>query len=91
MDAYDCSSMNINQQSWYSAINNSSRLETYSLLKHDFIFEPYLDYTSKKMESTRQKNKILILSNIICLSMCIVVPVLEVRISTVNKELISQD
>ena len=35
--------LDIYQQSWYSAINNSRRLETYSLLKHDFMFEPYLD------------------------------------------------
>ena len=41
-------------------------------------------------ESTRQKNKILILLNIIGLSMCMVVPVLVVRISTVNKGLSSQ-
>ena len=40
--------LDIYQQSWYSAINNSSRLETYSLLKHDFIFEPYLDYIKDK-------------------------------------------
>jgi len=40
--------MDIYQQSWYSAINNSSRLETYSLLKHDFIIEPYLDYIKER-------------------------------------------
>ena len=40
--------LDIYQQSWYSAINNSSRLETYSLLKHDFIFEPYLDCIKDK-------------------------------------------
>ena len=40
--------LDIHQQSWYSAINNSSRLETYPLLKHDFIFEPYLDYIKEK-------------------------------------------
>ena len=38
--------LDIHQQSWYSAIN--SRLETYPLLKHDFIFEPYLDYIKKR-------------------------------------------
>jgi len=37
------------------------------------------------------KNKILILLNRIGLSMCMVVPVLVVRISTVNKGLSSQD
>jgi len=42
-------------------------------------------------EYTAKKNKILILLNIICLSMCIVVPVLVVRISTVVKGQSSQD
>ena len=42
-------------------------------------------------EYTAQKKQILIILNIICLSMCIVVPVLLVRISTVNKGLSSQD
>jgi len=41
------------------------------------------DYTAK--------NKILILLNRIGVSMCMVVPVLVVRISTVNKGLSSQD
>ena len=40
--------LDIYQQSWYSAINNSRRLETYSLLKHDFMFEPYLDYIKER-------------------------------------------
>jgi len=40
------------------------------------------EYTTKK---------ILILLNIICLSMCIVVPVLVIRISTVLKGQSSQD
>ena len=31
-------------QSWYSGINNSRRLETYSLFKHEFKFERYLDF-----------------------------------------------
>ena len=35
-------------QSWYSDINNSSRLKTYSLIKHEFIFENYLDYITNK-------------------------------------------
>ena len=30
-------------QSWYSNINNSSRLSMYSRYKHDFLFETYLD------------------------------------------------
>ena len=38
-----------------------------------------------------QKYKIFILLNSIGLSMCMVVPVLVVRISTVNKGLSSQD
>ena len=29
-------------QKWYSDINNSSRLKSYSLYKHEFIFEKYL-------------------------------------------------
>ena len=33
-------------QSWYSGINNSPRLETYSLFKHEFNFESYLDFTN---------------------------------------------
>ena len=31
-------------QSWYSGINNCRRLETYSLFKHEFKFERYLDF-----------------------------------------------
>ena len=30
-------------QKWYSDINNSSRLNSYSLYKHEFIFEKYLN------------------------------------------------
>ena len=31
-------------QSWYSGINNSPRLETHSLFKHEFKCESYLDF-----------------------------------------------
>ena len=34
------------KQSWYSKINNSSRLTTYSSFKSDFSFEPYLQALS---------------------------------------------
>ena len=30
-------------QSWYAEINNSRRLSTYSLFKHDFLIESYID------------------------------------------------
>ncbi|XP_053399819.1 uncharacterized protein LOC128557111 [Mercenaria mercenaria] len=30
-------------QQWYASINNSSKLKTYSVFKHDFNFESYLD------------------------------------------------
>ena len=36
------------KQYWYSKINNSNKLETYSLFKHEFIFEQYLDYIKNK-------------------------------------------
>ena len=32
------------KQSWYSAINNSNRLETYARFKHEFEIETYLDF-----------------------------------------------
>ena len=35
--------LGIFKQSWYSNINNSNRLETYCLFKHEIIFESYLD------------------------------------------------
>ena len=35
--------LDIYYQHWYSCINNSNRLETYCLFKHDFKFESYLD------------------------------------------------
>ena len=35
--------LDILKQSWYSNINNSNRLETYCLFKHEFIVERYLD------------------------------------------------
>ena len=35
--------LDIFKQSWYSNINNSNRLETHCLFKHEFIFESYLD------------------------------------------------
>ena len=35
-------------QSWYSEINNSSRLIMYSRYKHEFQFESYLDTIDKK-------------------------------------------
>ena len=35
-------------QSWYSEINNSSRLSMYSRYKHEFQFESYLDTIDKK-------------------------------------------
>jgi hypothetical protein len=31
-------------QSWYSKINNSSRLQSYCMMKNRFEFEPYLDF-----------------------------------------------
>lgn len=34
-------------QKWYSDVNNSSRLETYSLFKHSHCFEEYLDYVKE--------------------------------------------
>ena len=34
------------KQSWYSQINNSNRLTTYSSIKTDFSFEPYLHMLS---------------------------------------------
>ena len=34
-------------QTWYTEINNSSRLSTYSLFKHTFECEKYLDYISE--------------------------------------------
>lgn len=36
------------KQSWYSAINNSNRLEMYSRYKHDFDMEQYLDFIKDK-------------------------------------------
>ena len=30
-------------QKWYSEINNSNRLMSYSIFKHDFVFEKYLN------------------------------------------------
>jgi len=38
----------IYQQSWYSRINNSSKLQSYSLFKHSYTREPYLDYITTK-------------------------------------------
>ena len=35
-------------QSWYSEINNSQRLASYSRIKHSFESEPYLDDTSER-------------------------------------------
>ena len=35
-------------QSWYSEINNSSRLSMYSRYKHEFQFESYLEAIDKK-------------------------------------------
>ena len=36
------------KQSWYSAVNNSSRLEMYARYKHDFELENYLDFIVEK-------------------------------------------
>jgi len=35
-------------QSWYANINNTSKLETYCLLKHTSGFEEYLDFIKDK-------------------------------------------
>lgn len=35
-------------QSWYAGINNSNRLETYSIFKHEFNMESYLDFIREK-------------------------------------------
>ena len=35
--------MDMHYKSWYSDINNSNRLITYCIYKHDFAFENYLD------------------------------------------------
>ena len=35
----------ISYQSWYSEINNSNRLMPYSIFKHDFVLEKYLNLT----------------------------------------------
>ena len=34
-------------QSWYVNNNNTSKLETYCLLKHTFGFEEYLDFIKR--------------------------------------------
>lgn len=36
------------QQTWYAAINNLPRLETYCLFKHYFTFNSYLDSIQDK-------------------------------------------
>ena len=36
--------LDIFRQSWYSNINNSSSLSTYSLYKHEFEFEDYVNH-----------------------------------------------
>ena len=36
----------IYKQTWYDCINNSRRLETYSLYKHEFELETYLENIS---------------------------------------------
>ena len=38
----------IYKQTWYSNLYNSPRLETYSLFKHDFTMEPYIDLIKEK-------------------------------------------
>ena len=43
--------LDIFYQSWYSYINNSSRLETYNLIKHTFKTEEYLDFVKEKKVS----------------------------------------
>lgn len=35
--------IDVYQQSWYSEINNSSRLQSYSIYKHNFELEKYLN------------------------------------------------
>ena len=40
--------LDIYQQTWYSSINNSPRLRFYSLFKHSFNFESYLDIIKDK-------------------------------------------
>ena len=40
--------LDIYQQTWYSSINNSPRLRFYSLFKHLFNFESYLDIIKDK-------------------------------------------
>ena len=37
----------IYKQNWYACINNSRRLETYSLYKHEFELKTYLENISK--------------------------------------------
>ena len=36
------------KQKWYADINNSSRLESYCIFKHDFVSEKYLDFIHEK-------------------------------------------
>jgi hypothetical protein len=31
-------------QTWYTSINNSARLDTYCIFKHEFAYESYLDF-----------------------------------------------
>ena len=40
------------QSSWYSDINNSSRLEAYCIYKHNLVFETYLDSITEKRYRT---------------------------------------
>lgn len=40
--------LDIYKQTWYTSINNSSRLASYSLFKHEFKLEKYLSYIPDK-------------------------------------------
>jgi len=49
----------IYQQSWYFRINNLSKFQSYSLFKHSYTREPYLDYiTTKKYRKALTKLRV---------------------------------
>ena len=50
----------IDYQRWYSKINNSNRLMSYSIFKHDFVLEKYLNLTTEnkhKVALSRFRNR----------------------------------
>ena len=58
------------QQTWYSSIYNSNRLETYARFKREICFEKYLDIVAEN-KYNKELTQLLLSSHFLAIERCL--------------------